>query len=114
MAAYPSYNILQRSTMTEESGVEDDFADTGTMHSRIFHSGFYRFTVYHQLSMAQWLNLRDTIYANNQRTALTGFVFYSESPARTYTVKFTGAPQIVENLKKDQFIVEVPLRGTAD
>lgn len=113
MAAYPSYDIFLRSAMEEESGVEDDFAESGPQHSRIFHSqSYYRFSVYHMLTLAQLQSLHAT-YAAGKRDDYT-LTFYDESPQQTYTVKFLGPPQRIENIGNNRFIVEVPLRGTAD
>ena len=113
MAAYPSYGILLGSSREEESGVEDDFTPAGTMHSRIFHSvSHYRFRLIHQLTLAQFKALKAT-YDAGKRAEYT-LTYLVESPAVTYTVKFTGPPQIVSNLGLDRFYVEVPLYGTAD
>lgn len=113
MAAYPSHNILLGSTKEEESGVLDDFAPSGTQHSRILHSqSYYRFRLLHQLTLAEWNALKAT-YNAGKRDAYT-LTYLTESPVQTYTVKFTGPPQIIQNLALNRFFVEVPLRGTAD
>lgn len=113
MAAYPSYNMLLGSTKEEEAGIIDDFAPSGTMHSRILHSqSYYRFRLIHQLSLAQFNSLHAT-YVAGKRDSYT-LTYLTESPVQTYTVKFTGPPQIIQNLALNRFLVEVPLRGTAD
>jgi len=113
MAAYPSYNILLDSTRQEESGVEDDYAESGQQHSRIFHSqSYFTFLLRHQLSITQWKALKTT-YDAGKRSTYT-LTYFNESPQQTYTVKFTGPPQIVANIDGGRFLVEVPLRGTAD
>lgn len=114
MPAYPSHNILMPSLPVEESGIVDDFAESGPMHSRVFHSqSYYRFTIYHQLSRAQWIAYR-AAYQADKRSAWTGLTFYNESPARTYTVYYTAPPQVVQNLGGGRVLIEVQLRGTAD
>lgn len=113
MATYPSYDILLSSRRDEESGIEDDFAESGPQHSRIFHSqSYYNFLLRHQLSLAQWKTLK-AFYDAGKRDNHT-LTYYAESPQQTYAVKFTGPPQIVENIDGGRYIVEVPLRGTAN
>lgn len=113
MAAYPSYTMLLGSSKEEESGIQDDYAPGGTQHSRIFYSQpYYTFRLIHQLTLAQF-NALKTTYDAGQRDTYT-LTYLTESPIQTYSVKFTGPPQIVENLGGNRFMVEVPLRGTAD
>ena len=113
MANYPSYNILLDSTREEESGVEDDFSEAGTQHSRLFHSQpYYRFRLRHALTLAQWKALK-VLYDAGRRDLFT-LTYLAESPQVTYSVKFTAPPQIVQNLGLDNFIVESPLRGYAN
>lgn len=112
MAAYPSYNILLDSVIEEESGVLDDFAPTGSHHSRILHSqSYYRFMLRHQLTLAEYRSLKAT-YDAGKRDTYT-LTYYIESPAVTYNVKFTGPPHIVGNIALNRFFVDVPLRGAA-
>ena len=113
MAAYPSYSILLGSDKTEESGIKDDFAESGTQHSRLFHSQPYlRFRLLHNLTLAQFNSLAAT-YTAGRRDVYT-LTYHTESPAVTYSVKFTGPPQIKTNYGGDRFLVDVPLRGTKD
>ena len=110
MANYPAYEILLGSNKEEEAGIHDDFSQAGTQHSRTFFTGYYRFTLIHQLSITEFNSLRTT-YAATPRADFT-LTYYDESPIATYTVKFTGPPQVVENLGLSQVFVQVPLRGT--
>lgn len=113
MANYPAYEILLGSSFEEESGVEDDFAQSGTQHSRLFHSQPYlRFNLLHQLTLAEWNSLRTT-YAAGRRDTYT-LTYFAESPVVTYSVKFTGPPVITGNIGLERFFVAVPLRGTRD
>jgi|GEM_PF-3858834 len=113
MAAYPSYDILLGSSIEEESGVEDDFAETGTMHSRLYHSEpFFRFQLQHALTLAQYNSLKAT-YTAGRRDVHT-LTYFTESPQVTYSVQFTGPPVIVGNVGGDLYFVNVPLRGTKD
>jgi hypothetical protein len=111
MANYPSYEILLASRPTpEKNGIEDDYSQAGTQHSRTFRSQqYYRFAVRHSLTLAEYNSLCAT-YAAGPRDFYT-FTFYNESPVQTYNVKFTGPPEITENLGFNRFIVDVPLRG---
>jgi hypothetical protein len=110
MANYPTHEILLGSTKEEEAGIVDDFSQAGTQHSRTFYTGRYRFMLIHQLSVTEF-NALKTTYDAGPRDNYT-LTYYSESPAATYTVKFTGPPQIVENLALNRVFVQVPLRGT--
>lgn len=112
MAAYPSYNILLESTKEEEAGIVDDFSQAGTQHSRTFFTGYYRFTLLHQLSLAQYNSLKAT-YDAGPRSTYT-LTYYAESPAATYSVKFLAPPQIMQNLALNRLFVQVLLRGTKD
>ena len=113
MAAYPSYSILLQSDKTEESGVNDSYSEAGSQHSRLFHSqAYYRFKLRHNLTLAQFNSLNAT-YTAGRRDVYT-LTYHDESPAVTYSVKFTGPPQITTNYGGDRFLVEVPLRGTKD
>jgi hypothetical protein len=113
MAAYPSYDILLGSDKTEESGVDDDYSEAGTQHSRLFHSQpYYRFRLRHNITLDQFNSLKADYDAG--RRAVRTLTYYSESPAATYSVKFTGPPQIKTNHGNDRLLVESPLRGTKD
>ena len=110
MAAYPSYDILLGSSRDEESGIKDDFAQSGSQHARVFHSqSYYRFRLLHALTLAQFKTLK-SFYDSGKRTDHT-LTYLTESPAVTYTVKFTSPPQIVGNISGSLFAVEVRLRG---
>ena len=113
MAAYPSYDILLESEKKEEPGVTDDYSEAGTQHSRLFHSQpYYRFRLFHNITLAQFNSLKTT-YDAGRRDTYT-LTYFSESPAATYTVKFTGPPQINTNFGNDRLLVEAPLRGFKD
>ena len=113
MAVYPSYNILLTSSRTADDGIDDEFSQSGTQHSRTFYSAtYYNFIIQHALTITQYKALKATFDAG-KRADYT-LTYLSESPQVTYTVKFTGSPQIVSNIKGDLFLVEVPLRGTQD
>ena len=111
MAVYPSYPILLASTQDEEAaGIQDDFSQPGGQHSRIFHSqSYYRFSLIHNLTLAEWNTLFAT-YTAGPRDEYT-LTYHIESPAVTYAVKFTDVPEIIRNLGGDRFDVRVPLRG---
>ena len=112
MANYPAYNILLESTKEEEAGIVDDYSQAGTQHSRTFYTGYYRFMLVHQLSVTEFNSLKAT-YDAGPRDTYT-LTYYSESPVATYSVKFTGPPQITQNLALNRMFVSVPLRGTRD
>lgn len=113
MAAYPSHAILIDSEQEPEQIGPVDLAQTGTQHGRTFHSQqYYRFTLLHQLSYAEFESLRST-YTTAPGTALT-LTYDLVSPQETYSVKFLGPPVRTVNLGNDRFIVEVPLRGFRD
>ena len=113
MAAYPSHNILLGSSITEESGVLDDLADSGILRSRVLHSKpWYRFQLIHNLTLAQFNTLRNN-YQADRRAVLT-LTYHAESPAVTYSVVYTEPPQIIENIGGGQFRVSVALRGFKD
>ena len=114
MAAYPSYNILLDSSQTLEAGYLDDFTESGVQYSRAMHSAqYYRFTLRHQLTAAQWSSLSAT-YAAGPRDTYTLTYRADTSPIVTYSVKFTEPPQIVSNWGLDRYVVSVSLRGTQD
>jgi hypothetical protein len=112
MAAYPAHEILLGSTKEEEAGIIDDFSQAGTQHSRTFFTGYYRFTLLHQLSLTEFNSLKST-YDATPRADFT-LSYYDESPVATYTVKFIAPPQIVENLALNRMFVQVQLRGRRD
>ena len=113
MAAYPSHNILLESDNTEESGVKDDYAESGTQHSRLFYSKpYYRFSLRHHLTLAEFNSLKATFDAG--RRDVYTLSYFDESPVATYSVKFTGPPQIRTNYGNGRFLVAVPLRGFKD
>lgn len=113
MANYPAYDILLTSSKTEdEDGIEDDFAQSGPQHSRIFYSqSYYLFSLDHSLTLDQFNSLK-AAYDSGKRDEYT-LTYYDESPIATYTVKFTSPPQITGNNGVTYF-VNCRLRGTKD
>jgi hypothetical protein len=110
MAAYPSHNILLDSSQELEQGIVDEYSEGGIQHSRTFHSQqYYRFTLLHSLTIAQFTSLLST-YAAGPRDFYT-LTYHSVSPQVTYNVKFTAPPEIVDNFGNSRFKVEVHLRG---
>ena len=101
MAAYPSYSILLESDKTEESGVKDDYAESGT-----------QFSLRHHLTLAEFNSLKATFDAG--RRDVYTLSYFDESPVATYSVRFTGPPQIRTNYGNGRFLVAVPLRGFKD
>ena len=113
MANYPAYSILLNSSHTQESGIDDDYAQSGEHHSRIFHSQAYsRFTLDHKLTLGEWNTLK-ALYDAGPRDVFT-LTYLNESPVVTYSVKFTGPPNRVNNIGGDRFFVRSQLRGTKD
>lgn len=113
MAAYPSYGILLSSKIEPESKWRDDFADSGTLHSRQIRSTQYlRFTLEHSMTVVQFRAL-ETSYASGERAVWT-LTYYTESPQVTYSVKFLAAPRIIKNEGGGRVVVRVNLRGTKD
>ena len=111
MANYPAYSILLTSSQEQESGIDDDFSQGGAQHSRIFHSqAYYTFSLDHFLTLAQWNSLVAT-YAAGPRDVYT-LTYHAESPAVTYSVKFTSPPVKVSNSGADYYFVTSKLRGT--
>jgi hypothetical protein len=110
MAAYPSYAIGIGSSRDPESGIDDDFAQTGVQHSRIFHGlQYYRFRLIHNLTLTEYNSLLNT-YAAGPRDNFT-FTYWASSPTIGYTVKFLEAPTITENRGLNRFEVQTLLRG---
>jgi len=113
MAAYPSYPILLSSSHDPESGIDDDFSQSGQQHARVFHSQQYHiFTLVHFLTLAQWTSLLAT-YAAGKRDTYT-LTYDVESPQLTYSVKFIEPPVRVQNVGADKYFVRCVLRGTQD
>ena len=113
MSAYPSHAIELTSSVEIESGIADDFAQSGSQHSRIFHSqAYYRFTLNHTLSLSQFNALHAT-YQAGPRDVYT-LTYFDESPQATYSVKFISPPKITANLGLNRCGVVVQLRGTKD
>ena len=111
MANYPSYSILLTSSQEQESGIDDDFSQGGAQHSRIFHSQNYHvFTLNHFLTLAQWNSLKAT-YDAGPRAVYT-LTYHVESPAVTYSCKFTSPPVKSSNSGADNYFVTCRLRGT--
>jgi len=110
MANYPYTSHMLDSDINPESGVDDDFSQSGIQHSRIFHSaGYYRFRLLHSLTLTEYNTLR-TFYDTYPRTFVT-LSYFATSPSITYNVKFLSPPAIVENLGSNRLKVEVHLRG---
>lgn len=110
MATYPSYGISLESQRVPESGIEDDFSQPGTQHSRTLHSQqYYRFRVIHNLTVTELATL-EAFYDAGPRTAHT-FTYREYSPQQTYTVKFLAPPEVVRNQGGNRVQVEVNLRG---
>ena len=113
MANYPSHSILIGSAQTPESGIDDDFAQSGIQHSRIFHGQqYYRFRLIHSLTLTEWNSLFAT-YTAGPRDEYT-FTYLAASPTVTYTVKFLEPPTITENFGLNRFEVRTFLRGYAN
>lgn len=111
MAAYLNYPILLGSTKEEEAaGIQDDFSQGGSQHSRVFHSqAYFRFRLMHKVTLAQWNTLKAD-YDAGPRDVRT-LTYHDESPAVTYSVKYIGPPRQIRNLGGDRYIVESLLRG---
>jgi len=111
MAALTTYGILLDSTRSRESGIEDDFSQSGQQHSRVFHSqAYYVFQIREYVSMAQFQAM-ETEFESTPRATFT-LTYYAVSPSVTYNVKYTTAPNISENLGGDKYIATRTLRGT--
>lgn len=112
MADYPSYTTGIGSRRTLESRHIDDFASSGTMHSRLMHSKqYFQFSVIHPgLTGVQYQALKD-LYESGPRDTWTNFTWHNVSPAEVYSVIFTGPPQTVVNHGNNLFDVRVELRG---
>jgi len=110
MANYPYTAHMLDSDITPESGVDDDFSQSGIQHSRILHdAGYYRFRLLHSLTLTEYNTLR-TFYDTYPRTFIT-LTYYAVSPAVTYNVKFILPPAITKNHGSNRLEVEVHLRG---
>lgn len=115
MAAYPSYAISVDSRQELESGVDDDFSQTGTHHSRILHSQqYYRFTLFHDITRTQFASLLATYAAGKRDTYTLSYYDHGTSPETTFSVKFIAAPRITDNQGGERVRVEVRLRGFKD
>jgi len=113
MANYPSYSILLSSSVQQDPGIDDDVAQSGGQHSRIFYSkDYFGFTLNHFLTLAQWQSLKAT-YDAGPRDVYT-LTYFTESPIVTYSVKFTEPPAITINAGQDQYFVRCALRGFKD
>ena len=110
MAAYPSYGILLDSRMTPESKWRDDYSDAGTQHSRQLRSTQYiQFVLEHSMTVDEFRALEAT-YNAGERDDYT-LTYFAESPAKTYTAKFTGPPRVIKNIGGNRVRVQVSLRG---
>ena len=111
MAALTTYGILLDSTRSRESGIDDDFSQGGAQHSRIFHSqAYFQFQIREYVTLAQF-TIMENEYNSTPRATFT-LTYYAVSPAVTYNVKYTTAPNISENLGGDKYIATRTLRGT--
>ena len=112
MSAYPALTIGIGSSITPESGVQDDIDDSGGMHSRVFHTAqYYAFTLVHPgLTKAQYTSLLATYTAGKR--AIYTLLYPLSSPASSCSVQFTAPPEIVENHGNGRFDVRTRLRGT--
>jgi len=111
MANYPSYTISIDSVPVKENDAEDDFAQSGQQHSRIFHDRqYYRFPITHPSLTASEYAALEALYEAGPRDSHT-LTYYNTSPVTTYTVKFMQPPDITENHGNSRFRVEVLLRG---
>ena len=115
MANYPSYSISIDSTQDLESGIDDDYSQTGIQHSRIYHSQqYYRFEIIHpNLTLTEFNSLKST-YAAGPRDVYTLTYLDEGSPQTTYSVKFMQPPMITGNHGLNRFEVTVRLRGFKD
>jgi hypothetical protein len=113
MAAYPSYAILLGSTQRLESGWNRPVATSGWQSDTQLHAKqYYQFSLLHNLTGTEYDALLAT-YNDGPRDEYT-LTYRTESPAITYTVMFTGVPEIVRNHGGSRFDVRVPLRGYKD
>ncbi len=114
MAAYPTYTIGISSKQGLEDGWKDTTSSSGTLHSVQLHGKqYYHFKLMHPgLTGTQFETLLAT-YAAGPKDIYT-LTYRVESPQITYSVKFTGPPQIVKNHGNNRYDVEVQLRGFKD
>lgn len=113
MAAYPSYGILLESRNEAESSWRDSVSESGSLHSREMRSAdYYRFTLIHNMTAAEFNALRAT-YDAGPRDTYT-LTYATESPQITYSAKFTAPPQKIKNHGGGRYTVRVQLRGTED
>ena len=110
MAAYPTYAILLGSTQKIEKGWRDTTSSSGTLHSRQLHGqNYYQFSLLHSLTGTEYETLLATFNAGPRDTYT--LAYRTESPLITYSVTFTGPPQITRNIGGNRYEVRVPLRG---
>jgi hypothetical protein len=113
MASYPAYPILLDSSQEPEDGYDDDFSQPGIQHSRLMHaSQYYAFNLLHNLTMAEFNSLFATFTAGPRDTYT--LTYHVESPAATYSVKFTDPPEVTRNHGNGRFTVVSRMRGTKD
>jgi hypothetical protein len=114
MAAYPAYPILLGSSQKPEKGWRDTSSSSGTPHSKQTQGKAYsEFSLLHQLTGTEYESLL-AVYAADPDTTHTLIYRNDESPAVTYTVKFSGPPQITRNIGGNKYEVRAPLRGFTD
>ena len=111
MAALTTYGILLRSSVSQEDGIEDDFAQSGTQHSRTFFSqSYFNFAIFEKVTLAQFTTMQAE-YDATPRAAFT-LTYFDVSPAVTYSVKYIAPPEIVDNLGGGKYVSTRRLRGT--
>lgn len=113
MAAYPSYPILLGSSKSPETGWRDTTASAGSLHSRQLHGkNYFQFSLVHNMTTEEFRTLADLHDAAPR--AVHTLTYLSESPAVTYSVKFTAPPEITTNHSGDRHTVRATLRGFKD
>ena len=115
MAAYPTYEITLDSTQELESGIDDDFSQSGIQHSRILHGKqYYRFSLVHIITRVQFASLLATYAAGPRDTYTLTYYDFGTSPLTTFSVKFVNPPMIRKNIGGSLVEVESNLRGFKD
>ena len=64
-------------------------------------------------SMTAWFRWKLAVEAAGPRDTYT-LTYRTESPAITYSVTFTGPPEIARNIGGGRYEVRVPMRGFKD
>jgi hypothetical protein len=114
MAAYPSYTIGLESRVDPVKRYQDDFDSSGAQHSRLFHDKqYYEFSLLHPGMTKAQVTALEATYDAAPRDVHT-LTYRDESPAATYSVKFTERPRIVNNHGGGKYDVRVELYGYRD